>query len=286
MMNIDSDELPQDIVRDIRQNFGFLFDRGYEIVSTRSYPGRYGRSWEVLLSSPDFSLKIVDDDGLSFFFRSLSEGDLSLGALIYFLSGEKEILGASGGMKECANLIGKYIDEIESRYRDDYSGLQKDVESIQKKYEDALVKSVESCLLPVLLIPFIIFAFYIWNDFVFDGLLSGWLVENGLSSSSWLIRGISLVLAAGTTYIFQRAFTRPIDAAKLTVVSTDQKAEKKSAVVTVIRFLIFWVAYVLVLFVLSVYLPISPSFETMVIISEVLIGFLLAAWTVRKIGTR
>lgn len=285
-MNIDSDKFPQDILEDIRQNFGFLFDRGYEIVSTRNYPGRYGRSWEVLLNSPNFSLKIVDDDGLSFFFRSLSEGDMSVGALIYFLSGEKEILGASGGMKECANLLGKYIDEIESRFRDDYSGLQKDVESIQKKYEDALAKSVPSCVLPILLIPLIILAFYIWNDLVFDGLLSGWLVENGLSNSSWLIRGISLVLAAGTTYIFHRAFTRPIDATKLIVGSTDQKAEKKSAVVTVIRFLIFWVAYVLILFVLSVYLPISTSVETMIIISEVLIGFLLAAWTVRKIGTR
>lgn len=183
-------------------------------------------------------------------------------------------------------MIGKYIDEIESRSRDDYSGLAKDVESIQKKYEDALTKSVPlSCSL-LLGIPFIIFAFYFWNVFVFDGLLAGWLVENGLSSSSWLIRGVSFFLAAVTTYIIFKAVQRQNDTTKSVVVSTDQNAEKKSAVVTVIRFLIFWVAYVLILFVLSVYLPISTSFETLIIIAEVLIGFLLAAWTVRKIGAR
>lgn len=275
------------VSEEIKRHFKFLFDRGYEIVSTRYYPGRYSRSWEVLLKSPNFSLKIVDDDGFNFSFRSLSEGDMSLGALIYFLSGEKEILDASGDMKKCANLIGKYIDEIESRFRDDYSGLKKDVESIQKKYEDAVAKSVPSCLLLIVGIPFIILAFSFWNVLVFDGLLSGWLVENGLSSSSWLIRGVSLILAAGTAYIIQKAITRPIDETKFIVGSTDQRSEKKSTVVTVIRFLIFWIAYVLILFVLSAYLPIMNTIlETIIIISEIFIGFLLAAWTVRKIGTR
>ena len=122
---------------------------------------------------------------------------------------------------------------------------------------------------------------------MFDGLLSGWLVENGLSSSSWLIRGVSLILAAGTTYIIYKALTRPTDETEFLVVSTDQRSEKKSAVLTVIRFLIFWVAYVLIMFVLSAYLPVmNISLETIIIISEVLIGFLLAMWTVRKIGAR
>ena len=283
----ENEPISDGVLEEIKKHFKFLIDRGYEIVFTRHYPGRYDRSWEVLLKSPNFSLKIVDDDGFNFSFWSLSEGDMSLGALIYFLSGEKEILDASGDMKKCANLIGKYIDEIESRFRDDYSGLKKDVESIQNKYEDAVAKNVPSCLLLIVGIPFIILAFSFWNVLVFDGLLSGWLVENGLSSSSWLIRGVSLILAAGTAYIIQKAITRPIDEAKFIVGSTDQRSEKKSTVVTVIRFLIFWVAYVLILFVLSAYLPIMNAIlETIIIILEVLIGFLLAAWTVRKTGTR
>ena len=68
-----------------------------------------------------------------------------------------------------------------------------------------------------------------------------------------------------------------------TEVSADEIPKKKSAAVTIIRFLIFWVAYVLILFVLSAYLPIlNTSLETVIIISEVFIGFLLAAWTVRR----
>ena len=104
---------------------------------------------------------------------------------------------------------------------------------------------------------------------------------------SLLINGVSLILSAGTTYAIHKAVTRPTVETEFIVVSTDQRSKKKSAVVTLIRFLIFWVAYVLIMFVLSTYLPmINPSLETIIIISEVFIGFLLAVWTVYKLRNR
>ena len=55
-----------EVLKEIKKHFSFLFDRGYEIVSTRYYSGRYGGGLEILFESPDFSLKIDDDDGPRF----------------------------------------------------------------------------------------------------------------------------------------------------------------------------------------------------------------------------
>jgi hypothetical protein len=234
MMNIDTEQFPETLLKDISQRFRFLLDRGYEIVSTRYYSqGRYGADWEVLFESPDFSLKIENiEGGRSYSFGPRSGALMSVAALIYLLSGRKP--GIFSSEAKLANQLERYIDEIENRYGADRIGFGKAVESAQTKLFGKEVDSAQDKL---------------------DELSGKSLVSSG-----------------------ETAFTE---------VSADEIPKKKSAAVTIIRFLIFWVAYVLILFVLSAYLPIlNRSFETVIIISEVFIGFLLAAWTVRKIGTR
>ena len=234
MMNIDTEQFPEDLLKDISQRFGFLLDRGYEIVSTRYYSqGRYGADWEILFESPDFSLKIDNiEGGRSYSFGPRSDPLRNVDALIYALSGRKPGIFSSDAKD--AKQLERYIDEIENRYRADRIGFGKEAESAQIKLFGKEADSAQ-------------------NKF------------DELSGKS--------LMSVGET-----AFTE---------VFADEIPKKKSAVVTIIRFLIFWVAYVLILFVLSAYLPImNPSLETVIIISEIFIGFVLAAWTVRKVGTR
>ena len=273
---------------EIKKHFSFLFDRGYEIVSTRYYSGRYDGDLEVLLESPDFSLKIDDDDGprFSLGFGSPAEEYMNVGAMIYFLSGEKVVFDASSGMKELADVMGKYIEEIESRFRNDYSKFREDVKSTQEKYDEAVQKSFTWTAWPVSSIIYIllfIVCFSFYYEIVLGWLLSEWLLNFGYAMPSLLIMGVSLILAAGTTYIIHKATTRSYDKSEFVVVSADEGPKKTSTMVNVIRFLIFWVAYVLIIFIVSVFLPISPSIETLIIILEVFVAFLLALWTVYKL---
>ena len=222
-MNNNSEPFPQHILKHVKQDFRFMFERGYEIVSTQYNDGNYGGIWEVLLESQDFSLKIGYIEGeRNFSFGTRSDALMSVEALIYLLSGQKGVLYASEA--KIVNQLKRYIDEIENRFRVDRIGFVKEVESAQKKLDELIGRSSKSL---------------------------------------------------------------SVDETESRVVFTDEIPEKKSPVVTVIRFLIFWVAYVLIMFVLSAYLPImNPSLETIILISEVFIGFLLAAWTVRKIGNK
>jgi glycosyltransferase involved in cell wall biosynthesis len=277
-----------EVLKEIKKHFSFLFDRGYEIVSTRYYSGRYGGGLEILFESPDFSLKIDDDDGLrfTFGFGSPAEEYMSVGAMIYFLSREKEVFDASSGIKELADLMGKYIEEIESGFRNDDLKFREDVKSAQEKYDEALEKSFTWPVSSIIYGLFFIVCFYIYNELALGWLLSEWLLHFGYIMPSLLMNGVSLVLAATTTYAIHKNMTRPIHETEFVVVSTDQRFKKKSALVNVIRFLIFWVAYVLIMFVVSAFMPIGPSIETVILISEIIIAFLLAAWTVYTITNR
>jgi hypothetical protein len=198
-MNNVSEQFPQHLLKDIRRRFGFLMDRGYKIVSRSYDSGYYDGYWEVLIESPDFSLKMVNDQTeLICSFGNQSKGYMSLGSMIYFLSGEKEVLGASAGINKYGNLMGKYIDEIETRLRDDYSGFKMAVQSSHKSYQDAKQKSSDLPVFSILYILGVVFFFLIYNVLIFDVLLSGWLAGIGYTSSSWLIRGVSLLLAVFT----------------------------------------------------------------------------------------
>jgi hypothetical protein len=290
-MNEDSGPFQQ-FLEDIKQHFGFLFDRGYEIHSIKDSEDVRQPARVVMLKKEDLYLEMYHEPSwYELYFGSPSKDFSKIRSIIYFLSDEKDVLGNSpASMERDANLIRKYIDEIESIFRDDYSGFWEGREEqfarAHWKYEGFFDKSLPWLILAIPYILLVVVFFKILDELLFGWLLSGWFANLGYSSSSWLIRGISLLLAVGSAYIIYKAIERQDNETKFVLASTDQIPQKKSIAVTLIRFLIFWIAYILIMFVLSVYLPISTRFETIVVISEVLIGFLLAAWTVRKIADR
>ena len=49
--------------KDIREHFGFLFERGYEIYSAKDYPDAPWPVREVILKREDLFLKIYEERG-------------------------------------------------------------------------------------------------------------------------------------------------------------------------------------------------------------------------------
>jgi hypothetical protein len=249
-MNNVNEPFPQPILEDIRQNFGFMFDRGYEIVSTRYSSGRYGGDWEVLFESPDFSLRIVygdEEGGPSYSFGSASTADMSVEALIYLLSGQKGIVKGIvyASDAKIANQLERYIDEIENRFRVDPSALEKEVRLAQKRLDELAQKSSKRLSLLISGIVVVVF-FRLWNAL---------LADIGFSSSSWIIRGVSLLLAIVSVYIIHRIMSKMWNATKsenatenAEVFTESKRWSKRSRIwLAIILFPIQWLFFAIII---------------------------------------
>ncbi|MGA7193324.1 MAG: hypothetical protein WBW94_06800 [Anaerolineales bacterium] len=111
----------------IEVHFNFLFEHGFRIVHT-FYDAEHFGNWVVVLSSQEFSFSFIQDRSYismgigsirkRFEFKKLSW--LSLEALIYFLTDEKEYIRPYNGdhrdyskqLQELAEITRKYYDQI------------------------------------------------------------------------------------------------------------------------------------------------------------------------------
>ena len=125
------------VLADIKKYFKFLFERGYEIDSAKTLRVALD-TWEVVLKHQNYSVKLYEEKGgLDISFGSPSKGFMSIRALIYFLSHEKDFVGRSfffSGMKQEAKLLQKYIDRFEASYETEFPNSAEEFRFAEERY--------------------------------------------------------------------------------------------------------------------------------------------------------
>ena len=276
-----SDSIPRHILEDVRQNFGFLLDKGYEIVSTAYDSGYYDGYWEVLFKSPTYFLNIVNDQAeLILSFGTSPDSYLNVGSIIYFLSGEKEVLGASAGMKKYAGALMKYLDEIETRFRDDHAKFDKDVRSTRKKYEGRVQRSSTWLIASIIYGLLFIVCFNIYDELVLGWLLSEWLLNYGYSLPGALLKVVSFLLAAGTVYVINQAVKKPADAPKNQAIFTEPRPWSRRSLIllAIILFPVYLLFFAVIISLALSGLSLDSGGKSFFSITTWVVSILLALW--------
>lgn len=115
----------QDAIRIIDKHFGFLFDQGYKIYSTRDYPEAGWPASEVVLQKEDLFVKIYSERGaieeLSFRTSTQLPNEFTdIGSVVATLTGEKFTPSIFFWNKEYAKLLRKHLNKIEAYFKSDY----------------------------------------------------------------------------------------------------------------------------------------------------------------------
>ena len=134
------------MVKDVKNHFGFLFEKGYQIHDARS--------WCVVLKSSKCFIRILSDRSeISVSFAPVNvetKHEIGLGTLIYYISRGKNFVGYFEGnlawgknkqLERLSSLLNLYIDQIESLFEKDFEELNKDLALSQKKYGETLEES-------------------------------------------------------------------------------------------------------------------------------------------------
>jgi hypothetical protein len=137
-------ENPRDLsktLEDVKNNFKFLFDRGY-VIDYANPINEYWMVWEVVLKRQGFCVKLeAERGGLDVSFGS-PEHQTNIRALIYFLSKEKEFIGLGSGcfnifrnnMEIEAKLLQKHIDRFESSLESEFPKSDEEVQRAEKRW--------------------------------------------------------------------------------------------------------------------------------------------------------
>ena len=138
------------IQKDIRHYFSFLFDRGYKIVNSFYDAQNFG-NWIITLEALECIIEITNDrDELLITFASIQERNNSIGLkpMIYFLTQGENFIGPYKGnlswgkkkqYQQLANLLEKYIDQIEPYFRNDFRKHKANLIIAGKEYVDLLL---------------------------------------------------------------------------------------------------------------------------------------------------
>lgn len=138
--------VPNSILRDIEQNFKFLFDMGYKIRDPKKLPMG---DWEVVLESSENSIVFYSDHGeINVAFAPIDSdvrNQIGIRAMIYFLSNGKNFIGdyeksIFGNKKkrfeQLAGLLKEYIHQIIPYFGKDFEKYRHELILAQKKYND------------------------------------------------------------------------------------------------------------------------------------------------------
>ena len=155
--------VPQGILDAVRQNFGFMFDRGYEIVSSHSGADRDINGWEIELQKQDLLFLINKERGVTNYYFSLSSGSnyRNVNGILYLLTDKKRFFAfmqSSYDMRKYAELIHRYIDTIESYYKE-YSKHTTDLNAAEKEFNNSSIFSPKSLLYALVFCGILYFVF-------------------------------------------------------------------------------------------------------------------------------
>lgn len=141
------------IARDIKQYFGFLFERGYTINEIFYDSKTFGNWWVVLQSSCCVIIITQDRSEILLSFashKSETSNQIALESMIYFLSEGKTFIGFFDGdlfrekkrqFERLAQLLKGNIDRIEPYFGSDYEKFKIELLVAQRKYNERILKS-------------------------------------------------------------------------------------------------------------------------------------------------
>ena len=120
----------QDALLSVKEKYGFLLERGYEVVSAEDYDV----GWQVLLKKQDVFARIIRSRGEEeMYFRMGAQPPdefIDIGSVIYAATGEKIPRWESSDTK----VIKQYLGEIESYLEGEYLRNKQGLRAAQEEY--------------------------------------------------------------------------------------------------------------------------------------------------------
>jgi len=201
----------QHALKYMNETYGFILERGYEIVSLEDIPV----GWQAMLRKSNLVVRISrarGEDDVSF--RSstqLPDEFFDLGSVVYAATGEKIPLSSYGDLSK---ELQKYLDKIETYLQDEQIQIQDSLRVAQKEYRETLIPvQVESpkepTIIPVLHYPLMVMVILLLFGalttlyaVLLDRLFSAFSL--GADSSTLFMGVVSPLLAIGTLLLFRR----------------------------------------------------------------------------------
>jgi hypothetical protein len=120
----------QDALKSINENYGFMLERGYEVLSVDDYD----LGWQVLLKKQELFARIIRSRGEEeiYFRMGTQPADefTDIGSVLYAATGEKIPRWESSDTK----VIQQYLDKIESYFGGEYLRNKDGLRAAQKEY--------------------------------------------------------------------------------------------------------------------------------------------------------
>ena len=208
-MTQTSSRAVRDGLKYIHETYGFMLERGYEVLSINDYD----LGWQVVLQKSDLFVRVIrtrGDDFVSFRTGTQSPDEfIDIGSVVYAATGDK--IPVSG---DDSKELQKYLDKIETYFEGEYVKNEDGLRVAQKEYRETLPRleigsSKEPEIIPILHYPLMgIILLLLFGALttlymvVLDRLFSAFSLD---SDSYGIFMGvISLLLAIGTMLLFWR----------------------------------------------------------------------------------
>lgn len=201
----------QHALKHINEMYGFMLERGYEVVSVEDVPA----GWQVVLRKPDLVVRIYrarGEDYVSFRTRTQPPDELfDIGSIVYAATGEKIPLSS---YDDLSKELQKYLDQIESYLQGEPVKIQNSLRVAEKEYREALIPQgvvapKEPEIIPILHYPLMVIVILLLVGalttlymVLLDRLFSAFSLD---ADTYGIFMGVvSLLLAIGTVLIFRR----------------------------------------------------------------------------------
>jgi len=202
----------QNALKYINETYGFMLERGYEVVSVDDIPA----GWQIVLSKSDLVVRILrarGEDDVSF--RNSTqplEEFFDIGSVVNAATGENIPLSS---YDDLSKELQKYLDKIETYLQGEQVKTLDDLRVAQKEYRETLIPTQvappqEPKIIPILHYPLMFMVILLLFGalttlyaVLLDRLFSTFLLA--AADSSTLIVGVfSPVLAIVTLLLFRR----------------------------------------------------------------------------------
>jgi len=201
----------QNALKYINETYGFMLERGYEVVSVDDIPA----GWQIVLSKSDLVVRILrarGEDDVSFRNSTQPLDEFfDIGSVVYAAMGEKIPLSS---YDDLSKELQKYLDRIETFFPDEYLKNPDSLRAAQKEYRDTLTPAQvtspqEPKIIPILHYPLMVMVILLLFGalttlyaVLLDRLFSTFSL--GVDSSTLIVGVFSPLLAIGTLLLFRR----------------------------------------------------------------------------------
>ena len=144
----------QDALKSVHENYGFMLERGYEVLSAEDYD----LGWQLLLRKQELLARIIRSRGEEeiYFRRGTQPLDefIDIGSVIYAATEDQIPRWESSDTK----VIKQYLDKIESYFEGEYLRNKDGLRAAQEEYyaafsQGGVVSPPEPKVIPILYYP-------------------------------------------------------------------------------------------------------------------------------------